>query len=291
MVQQVAVSDGVEAAVAEEAQHVLAQFLTLGERLVQFVDDGFFLGGQFVRMFGINRREIGIEQLIFLALDLDDAFLKVHLVHEQAILHVKVGTALDGGSLELELDDADGLVHLGHELGRACTLGILGTAVLGQEALAGVIGIGVHGKGGQGQQVDAVSVLEHAMVAIAQGNAQHIGNAAIVARCSTHPQDVVVTPLDVEIVEVAQDIHNFVGAGATVIDVAQEVQHVDGQLLDEVAHGNDEIINAMRRNDGLDDHVHIGLLVGVAAVLVQEFLDNVGEVLRERLVDLGAAIF
>ena len=100
-----------------------------------------------------------------------------------------------------------------------------------------------------------------------------------------------VTPLDVEIVEIAQDIHNLVGAWATVIDVAQEVQHVDGQLLNEVAHGNDEIINALRGNDGLDDHVHVGLLVGVAAVLVQELLDNVGEVLRERLVHLGAAIF
>ena len=100
-----------------------------------------------------------------------------------------------------------------------------------------------------------------------------------------------VTPLNVEIVEVAQHIHDFVRTGATVIDVAQEVEHVDGQLLDEVTHGNDEVINAMCRYDGLDNHVHIGLLVGIAAVLVQKLLDDVGEVLRQCLVNLGAAVF
>ena len=118
------------------------------------------------------------------------------------------------------------------------------------------------------------------MVAIAQCDAQHIRYAAIIAGSSTHPQDVMVAPLDVKIVESAQDVHNLVRTGTTVIDISQKVKHVNGQLLNEVAHGNDEVIDTVRRNDGLDDHIHIGLLVGIAAVLVHELLNNVGKVLR-----------
>ncbi len=290
MIEQIAVGDRVEATIAEHALHVLAQLLALGKGLMELLDNGFLLRREFIRMLGIHRREIGIQQLIFLATNLDDALAQVHFVHEQAVFHPKVGTTLDGSSLKLELDDADGLVHLRHELRRAGTLGILGTAVLGQETLTGVACIGVHGKRGQRQQIDAVTVLKHTMVAIAQGDAQHIGNTAIVTGSRTHPQDVMVTPLDVKVVEPAQDIHDLVGAGATVIDVAQDVQHVDGELLDEVTHRDDEFIDAVSRDDGLDNHIDIGLLVGVAAVLVQQLLDNVGEVLGQRLVNLGTAI-
>ena len=290
MVEQVAVDDGIQAAVAEHALHVFAQFLALGERLVQFLHDGLFLGSEFVGMLGVYSREIGVQQFIFLALDLDDALVEVHLVKQQAVLHLKVGAALDGGSLEFELDDADGLVHLGHELRRAGSLGILGAAVLGNEALTRVIAIGVDGKCGQRQQVDAVAVLEHAVVAVSQGDAQHVGDAAVIACGGTHPQDVVVTPLDVKVVEAAQDVHDLVGTGTAVIHVSQQVQHVDGQLLDEIAHGDDELIDAVGRDDGADDHVNIGLLVGVAAVLVHQLLDDVREILGQRLVNLRAAI-
>ena len=226
-------------------------------------------------MLGIHRREIGVKQLIFFTLDLDNTLLQVHLVQQEAVLHVKVRTTLDGSSLEFELDDADGLVHLGNELCSAGTLGVLGTTVLRQEALTGVVGVGIHSKGGQRQQVDAISILKHAVVAIAQGDAQHVGDAAVITGSGTHPQDVMITPLNIKVVVVAQDIHDFIGAGTTVIDVAQEVQHVDGQLLNQVTHGDDEFIHAMSRDDGLDDHIDIGLLVGVAAMLVQKLLDDI----------------
>ena len=278
------------AAVAEHAFHVLAQFLTLGERLVKLVNDILLLGRQLVGMLGVNGREVGVKQFIFLALDFDDAFLQVHLVHEQAVLHVKVRVTLDGSGLKLELDDADGFVHLCNELGGAGAFGVLGTAVLGNETGARVAGIGVDGKGRQRQQVDAVAVLQHPVVAIAQGDAQHVGDAAVVAGGGAHPQDVVVTPLDIKVMEVAQDVHNLVGAGTAVIHVTQQVQHVDGQLLNQVAHGDDELIDTVRRDNGLDNHIDVGLLVRVAAVLVHQLLDDIGKVLGKRLVDLGAAV-
>ena len=93
-----------------------------------------------------------------------------------------------------------------------------------------------------------------------------------------------VAPLDVEVVIVAQYIHDFVGTRSAVVYIAQDVQHVDGELLYEVAHGDDEVVGPLRRDDGAHHYVYIGLLVGVARVLVQQFLDDVGEVGRQGLV-------
>ena len=129
------------------------------------------------------------------------------------------------------------------------------------------------------------------MVAIAQGDAQHVGNAAIVTGSGTHPQDVVVAPLDIKVVVVAQDVHDFIRAGTAVIDVAQEVQHINGQLLNQVTHGDNEFIYTMGRNDGLDNHIDISLLVWVTTMLVQKLLDDIREILGQCLVNLGTAIF
>ena len=98
-------------------------------------------------MLGIHRREVGVEQFILFALNLDYTLRQVHLIQQETVLHVKVRTALDGSGLQFELDNADGLVHLCHKLCGAGSLRILGATVLRQEALAGVVGIGVHSKG------------------------------------------------------------------------------------------------------------------------------------------------
>ena len=68
------------------------------------------------------------------------------------------------------------------------------------------------------------------------------------------------------------------------------MQHVNRQLLDQVAHGYDEFIHTVSRDDGLDNHIDVCLLVRVTAVLVQQLLNNVREVLGQRFVNLGTAI-
>ena len=144
MIEQVAIGYRIEAAIAEHALHVLAQFLALGERLVKLSHDRLFFGSKFEGMLGIHGREIGVEQFIFLALDFNHTLLEVHFVEQQTVLHVKVGTSLDGSSFEFELDNANSFMHLSNELCGAGSLRILCATVLRQEALTGIVGISIH---------------------------------------------------------------------------------------------------------------------------------------------------
>ena len=65
------------------------------------------------------------------------------------------------------------------------------------------------------------------------------------------------------------------GPGASVIDVAKDMQLVDGEALDHVADGFDKGIGTSCRNDSVNDDGHIGSLILVVSTLMQQFFDNV----------------
>ena len=104
---------------------------------------------------------------------------------------------MEDAGLFLELDDADGLVHLGRQ--GECLLVHLrvGLQLAGNKLRAGVVAVGVEGKGGQWHEVDAVALLKGGQVGIAQREAQHVADAGIVAHAGAHPENVVIAPLDV----------------------------------------------------------------------------------------------
>ena len=62
------------------------------------------------------------------------------------------------------------------------------------------------------------------MVGIAHGKPEDIGYAGIIAGSGPHPQDIMVSPLDVEIVISAQCVHDDMWARAPVEDIAEDVK-------------------------------------------------------------------
>ena len=68
------------------------------------------------------------------------------------------------------------------------------------------------------------------------------------------------------------------------------MQLVDGQPLYDVADGDDEIVGTSCGDNRLDNHVDIGSLVGIVGSLMQEFLDDVAEILGERFPYLRARV-
>ena len=84
----------------------------------------------------------------------------------------------------------------------------------------------------------------------------------------------------------AQGVHDDMRTGAAVVDVAKNVQLVDGQTLDDVTDGADEIIGTTCRYDGVYDYAYIGSLIVVAKALVQKLLDDIRKILRQRLAHL-----
>ena len=161
----------------------------------------------------------------------------------------------------------------------------------GLELQAGVVGIRVHGKGGQRQEVDAVALLECCQVGEAQGEAQDDGDAGILTGCRTHPKGVMIAPLQVEIVAREQVIHDDMRPWPAVEDVAKDVQLVDAQLVDDVTDSDDEVSGLSYLHDCLDNPLHISIFIFVVRTLVEEFLDDVGELFRQGFADLAAGVF
>ena len=64
----------------------------------------------------------------------------------------------------------------------------------------------------------------------------------------------------------------------SVEDVSEDVQLVDGQSLDDVTDGDDEIVGTPCCDDGIDNDVDVGGFVRVVSTFMQQFLDNIGEV-------------
>ena len=174
---------------------------------------------------------------------------------------------INKGGFELKLDDADGFVHAGNEEAALVVDGhILGD--LGQELLTRIVAIDVHGKGSKVDEVDAV----------AQGDANDVAYTNIVACARAHPQHVVVAPGDVPVVVTGQDVKDGVGTGTSVINVTEDVELVDDEALDDVADGDDKLVGAANLDDRRDNRSHIVDFVLRVGMLMEQLLDDVGEV-------------
>ena len=161
----------------------------------------------------------------------------------------------------------------------------------GCEYRAGIVAIGFHGERDERHEIDSVAVFESLHVAVAQRYPQDIGDAGIVAGGRAHPEGVVVAPLDIEILVLCQRVHYQMSAGAAVIDIAQNVELVDGQTLYDITDGYDERPGLTGRDYRLYDAVIVELLAFARGSFMEKFLDYIGELARERLAHFRARIF
>lgn len=198
---------------------------------------------------------------------------------------------VDHRPFEFELDDGHSLVHLGRE--RHCFRAVERAVVvdLRAEHFAGIVAVGVHGERGKRQQVDAITLFESGQFAVTQRDAEHVGDVAVVAGAGSHPEHVVVSPGDVEILISGQSLHDQMRTGAAVVDVAEDVEEVDAETLDHVADGDYKLARLSAGYDGLHDARVIHLLALSRGGFVEKFLDDVGEFLRQGLAHLRARIF
>ena len=268
---------------------MLVELLADAEGVVQLLHEQLLLGCQLVGCCRVDGGEMAALHLVFMAVDVACLALIVDGIEQAAILHPPFRMPHEDAGFLLELDDGDGLVHTGRQLEGLVVHAGIGLQQTWHKLLAGVVAVDFKRKGGQRYEVDAV-LLDGRQVGVSQTEAQYVADAGIVAcRCS-HPENVVVAPLDIPGVILSQGVHNLVGSRASVVDIAQNVELVDGQSLYDVADGTDEIVGASRRDDGIDNDGHVGSLVLVVCSLVEQFLDDIGEVLRQRLAYLATSI-
>ena len=190
-----------------------------------------FAGAELVGVGDVEQRwQVLVEQFIDLAIEGDCAGFGINLIEHQAVIHMVFGMTTNDLTFEFELDDGDGLVHLGHQLSRTLQTRIV-VEVLGLPDGARVIAIDLHGEVGERQKIDAVTFLERLDIGITDRDAEHRCNECEVACSGSHPFDVVVAPLDVEIVVARECVHDFPSSGTTIEDVAYNVERVDDEAV------------------------------------------------------------
>ena len=110
---------------------------------------------------------------------------------------------------------------------------------------------------------------------------------------SSHPQDIVVAPLDIDIVILGQGIHDLVGAVAAVKNIPDDVQLIDDRMLNKLRDGDDKGIGAADLDNIADDIMDIGgaVIVLVGLGIVKQLIDDIGKIPGHGLSHLGAGIF
>ena len=215
--------------------------------------------------------------------------LKVNVGQQDPVIHLILRMALNHGALHLKLNHGNGLVHLGSQPRIHRIVNVL-VQNLGHEPRAGVFLVYLGRKHGERPQIDAVTVLQHIEAVVADGNAQHIADTGQIPCGRPHPRDVMIPPLYVHIVEAHELIHDNVRPGAPVIDVAYDVQVVNGQVLNQMAQGNDELVRRVIFNDGVYDFIIVQFLVIVVVVHMKQFVNDVGKFLGHLLAHLGTSV-
>ncbi len=289
--EQVVVVDAVHTAVGQQQLHVFLQFLAHREAVSQFLDEVLLLGRELVGMPGVDGGETAAGECVFLAVEGDGAFVVIDILKQLPVLHAPFGMRLEEIGLELEAQYRDGLVHLrGEAYGLLVDMRV-GVRDLGHELGAGVLVVMLHCEGGQRHEVDAIAVFERDEVGIAQGEPDDAADARVIARCRTHPQDVVVAPRDVPMLVLAHHVENLMCPGTAVENIAEHVQVVYGEPLYDIGDGDDEVVGTAGGDDGVYDAIDICGLVDVFGALVEQLLYDVREVGGQGLAHFGAGIF
>ena len=261
----------------------------MGEGHAQRVEKFLLLRSQFQRIPGIHGGKRHVQHLIGLPLHGHGSMLKIHLFQKPPSLHLILRMASYDLSLNLKLHDSHRLMHLSHQPRVHDIIDIL-VQNMRHKPNAWIVLIHTGRKHGQRPQVDTVTVLQHVKAVVADGDAQHIADAGQIARGRSHPGDIMVAPLDIHIVKLHQLIHNQIRPWTPVKNIPYNMKVVNGQVLNQAAQGDDELVRGMYVYDGTDNLTVINPLVLPLVIHMQKLINNIGKLFGELLAHLGAGI-
>ena len=154
-------------------------------------------------------------------------------------------------AFELELDDGDGLLHPRH-LQRLAQ----------PHALAGklcrrVVAIHIARQFLQRRERDAVAFLKLRETSVAQGKAQHRGDARIAPEARAEPRGIVVAPGDRHVRLVHDDVNDAVDARTAVAEIASDDELRDEQIANDARREPQEIQLPPVLQDRLQQRIEI----------------------------------
>ena len=198
--------------------------------------------------------------------------------------------ALHNSLFHLKLNHSDRLVHLGCQSRIYCIINVF-IQDLWHKPYTGIILINLCGKHGQRTQVNAVTIFQHIKTVVADRDTQYITDTGQIACSCSHPRNVVVAPLDIHIMEIHQFLHNDVCSWSSVKDITDNMKIINGQVLDQTAQCHNKLVRNAGIDDGMDDLIVVKLLILVTVIYMEQFINNIGKLLRHLFSHLGAGIF
>ena len=228
MIHKISVDNLVKCTVAVKEFDVCLKLFTLMERCLQSIKHSFFFFGQLIRICRVDSREIGISQREYSISQLNSSRFIIYLIKQKSVFHTVFRMSHDPLPFHLELTDSDSLVHLSRQL-IIYRVKLIFIESLRLEEFTWVIGIYFRCHSCQRSQVDSIAYFKHIKVVIAYIHSQNVGYACPVSCSCTHPYDVMVTPLDINIVVLHEEVHYVVRMRTSVPHISYDMKSVYGQ--------------------------------------------------------------
>ena len=225
------------------------------------------------------------------SVDGDAAVRIIDFIQKKSVLHAIFRMTEDLLTFQLEKNYGDGLMHPGGE--KLVLFRIVRGIISGEfHGEAGYIAVFIDfvGKHRERTQGDAVTGFDHFQVVVVDGVGEHRCNQCAAAGGGTHPEYIVVAPLDIYAVIVQQRIHDNVGAGPAVEDISDQVQVVYRHPLDHLSPRGDKVRRLTDLHNGGNDVFIVILLVKLITVCMKQLFDDIGVIRRQSLANLGAGI-
>ena len=143
-----------------------------------------------------------------------------------SVIHTKLRIAVNHLSFKFELDDGNSLVHLGNQFHMFLFHRLVLSCLWFKEA-ARIFTIHLHRKSSQREKIDSVSIFQSGEIAVSEAHPQYICDTSFAARRGSHPDKVMVAPLNVKVVIVAQQVHYYMCSRTSVVYVSNYVQVVN----------------------------------------------------------------
>ena len=138
---------------------------------------------------------------------------------------------------------------------------------------------------------DGVAALQDTDVVVTHIVPHHVGDAGVAAAGCTHPEDVVVAPLDIQGVIIHQEVDDLVRVGTSVKQVTDDMEMIHCEALDQIRQCLNELIAVLDPDDGVQDALVICLLVvPFIRKRMEQLVDYVGELLRHGFSHFGAGV-
>ena len=156
---------------------------------------------------------------------------------------------------------------------------------------AGVIFVISKGKGCQGQKINTISVFQNIQIGITGTNPNYRCHTTRLSCRCPQPENIVISPLDIQRMIVFQTVHNLVRPRSPVINISQNVQMIYHQSLNQLRQCHNKLLCSPNFNDGLNNLLIVGLLVHNIRTLCNQLFYHIGKILRQSFVHLRSGIF